>query len=109
MLQSDFKTCTLLGKKDHISLRVSLNWLIVKSRIEFKILLLAYKSLIQLLLKDLIAPYTTTGAGLLVLLTIGSHKNQLIIKLQWTFTTGGLTSYTAQKNKGNTKKHPTSE
>uniref|UniRef100_A0AAQ5X7A8 Reverse transcriptase domain-containing protein n=1 Tax=Amphiprion ocellaris TaxID=80972 RepID=A0AAQ5X7A8_AMPOC len=55
------RVLTGISKRDHISpILVSLHWLPVKSRIEFKILLLTYKALNNRspsYLKDLIVPY----------------------------------------------------
>ncbi|MEY6417160.1 hypothetical protein WJF81_24955, partial [Salmonella enterica subsp. enterica serovar Corvallis] len=65
-----------IKKRDHISpILASLHWLPVKSRIEFKILLLTYKALNDLApsyIRDLIGPYVpnralcSQTAGLLV-------------------------------------------
>ncbi|XP_054865229.1 uncharacterized protein LOC129348587 [Amphiprion ocellaris] len=55
------RVLTIVSKRDHISpILVSLHWLPVKCRIEFKILLLTYKALNNQspsYLKDLIVPY----------------------------------------------------
>ena len=70
------RALTGISKRDHITpVLASLHWLPLKSRIEFKILLLTYKALKGLApsyLKDLIVPYypnrslRSESAGLLV-------------------------------------------
>uniref|UniRef100_A0AAQ5ZSU8 Reverse transcriptase domain-containing protein n=1 Tax=Amphiprion ocellaris TaxID=80972 RepID=A0AAQ5ZSU8_AMPOC len=78
------RVLTGVSKRDHISpILVSLHWLPVKSRIEFKILLLTYKALNNQspsYLKDLIVPYypsrtlRSQTAGLLVVPRISKSR-----------------------------------
>ena len=78
------RVLTKTRKRDHISpILASLHWLPVKSRIEFKILLLTYKALngqAPLYLKELIVPYYPTralrsqNAGLLVVPRISKTR-----------------------------------
>ena len=67
LVQNDAaRVLTRTRKRDHISpVLASLHWLLVKSRIEFKILLLTFKALnniAPLYLKELIVPYQPTRA-----------------------------------------------
>ena len=61
------RVLTRTKKREHITpVLASLHWLPVKSRIEFKILLLTFKALnnmAPLYLKELIVPYQPTRAG----------------------------------------------
>ncbi|XP_051811516.1 uncharacterized protein LOC110970601 [Acanthochromis polyacanthus] len=78
------RVLTGVSKRDHISpILASLHWLPVKSRIEFKILLLTYKALNNQspsYLKDLIVPYypsrtlRSQAAGLLVVPRISKSR-----------------------------------
>ena len=78
------RALTGISKRDHITpVLASLHWLPIKSRIEFKILLITYKALKGLApsyLKDLIVPYCpnrslrSLNAGLLVVPRVAKSR-----------------------------------